>query len=122
MLKAAGQPRAQVYIANIVKCRPPDNRDPKPEEAQACSGYLARQIGLVKPKIILALGRVAAQNLLQSNAPVGRMRGRVHALPGEGIPVVVTYHPAYLLRSPHDKAKAWQDLLMARRIARGENP
>ncbi len=119
MLLAAGQPREQVYIANIVKCRPPDNRDPKPEEAQACSGYLAQQIEWVNPKIILAVGRVAAQNLLHTDAPVGRMRGRVHSMPGTGIPVVVTYHPAYLLRSPQQKPKAWQDLVMARRVAHG---
>lgn len=120
MLLAAGQGREQVYIGNIVKCRPPDNRDPKPEEAEACSAYLLGQIALVKPKIILAVGRVAAQNLLNSDAPVGRMRGRVHSMPGTGIPVVVTYHPAYLLRSPQQKPKAWQDLVMARRVVRGE--
>ena len=119
MLLAVGQPREQVYIGNIVKCRPPDNRDPKPEEAEACSAYLARQIEWVNPKVILVVGRVAAQNLLHTDTPVGRLRGRVHSMPGTGIPVVVTYHPAYLLRSPQQKPKVWQDLVMARRVARG---
>jgi DNA polymerase len=119
MLLAVGQPREQVYIGNIVKCRPPDNRDPKPEEAEACSSYLARQIQLVNPKIILAVGRVAAQNLLHTDTPVGRLRGRVHSMPGTGIPVIVTYHPAYLLRSPQQKIKVWQDLVMARRLVCG---
>lgn len=120
MLLAVGQSRRQVYIANIVKCRPPNNRDPSAEEAAACSGYLARQIEWVRPRLILAVGRVAAQNLLNTEAPVGRLRGRVHPLPGSDIPVVVTYHPAYLLRSPQQKARAWADLVMARRVARGD--
>ncbi|NNF40946.1 MAG: uracil-DNA glycosylase [Woeseiaceae bacterium] len=115
MLQAIGQSRDRVFIANILKCRPPDNRDPKPGEAAACRGYLERQIALVQPKIILAVGKIAAQNLLGCNDPVGRMRGKVHAL-GE-IPLVVTYHPAYLLRSPSQKKKAWSDLCLAARLA-----
>ncbi|MBT8132301.1 MAG: uracil-DNA glycosylase [Gammaproteobacteria bacterium] len=114
MLLAAGFKRSEVYIANIVKCRPPDNRDPRPDEAKSCSSYLARQIALVNPKIILAVGRVAAQRLLQSETPVGKMRGKLHRYGNDpGIPVVVTYHPAYLLRSPREKPKVWQDLLFA---------
>ena len=115
MLFAIGQSRDCVFIANILKCRPPNNRDPKPAEAAACREYLDRQIDMIKPKIILAVGRIAAQNLLASDAPVGRMRGRPHDL--GGIPLVVTYHPAYLLRSPSQKQKSWHDLCLARRLA-----
>ncbi len=114
MLLAIGQSRDQVFIANILKCRPPNNRDPKPDEAAACREYLERQIELIRPKIILAVGRIAAQNLLGSDEPVGRMRGRAHDL--GGIPLVVTYHPAYLLRSPSQKAKSWSDLCLASRL------
>lgn len=113
MLRAVGQPRDKVFIANILKCRPPDNRDPKPAEAAACRRYLERQIALVRPKIILAVGKIAAQHMLGSDAPVGQMRGTVHQH-GE-IPLVVTYHPAYLLRSPTQKSKAWDDLCLASR-------
>lgn len=116
MLRAVGQDREQVFIANILKCRPPGNRDPKVEEASACRAYLERQIELVQPQIILAVGRVAAQNLLGTDAPVGRLRGRRHSL-GE-IPMVVTYHPAYLLRSPSQKRKSWDDLCLAKNIVR----
>ncbi len=115
MLLAIGQTRETVFIANILKCRPPNNRDPKPAEAESCREYLQRQIDLVQPRIILAVGRVAAQNLLASDAPVGRMRGRAHQL--DGIPLVVTYHPAYLLRSPSQKRKSWSDLCLAQRLA-----
>jgi DNA polymerase len=114
MLRAVGLTRDAVFIANILKCRPPNNRDPKADEAAACRGYLEQQISLVQPKIILAVGRIAAQQLLESDAPVGRLRGRVHSL-GQ-IPVVVTYHPAYLLRSPSQKRKAWDDLCLANRV------
>lgn len=114
MLRAVGQGRDKVFIANILKCRPPNNRDPKPDEARACRDYLERQIELVGPDIILAVGRIAAQNLLGSEAPVGRLRGKRHAL-GE-TPLVVTYHPAYLLRSPSQKRKVWDDLCLARRM------
>ena len=105
-----------VSIANILKCRPPNNRDPKTDEVAQCREYLERQIALVEPSIVLAVGRIAAQNLLGTDAPVGRLRGRRHSL-GE-IPLVVTYHPAYLLRSPSQKRKAWEDLAMAQGIAR----
>lgn len=115
MLLAIGQSRESVFIANILKCRPPHNRDPKPTEAMACRGYLERQIELVQPKIILAVGKIAAQNLLGSDDPVGRMRGRPHDL--GGIPLVVTYHPAFLLRSPSQKHKSWSDLCLAKRLA-----
>lgn len=117
MLRAIGQARADVFIANILKCRPPNNRDPKVEEVGQCREYLERQIALVNPDIILAVGRIAAQNLLGTDSPVGRLRGRRHSL-GE-VPLVVTYHPAYLLRSPSQKRKAWEDLSMARAIAAG---
>jgi uracil-DNA glycosylase len=116
MIAAVGLKREQVYIANILKCRPPNNRDPKPEEAELCRPYLERQIALVKPKLILAVGRIAAQNLLQTDTTIGRLRGSVHKL-GE-LPVVVTYHPAYLLRSPGEKRKAWDDLKLAMRVAK----
>ncbi len=109
MLKAAGFDRQDVYIANIVKCRPPSNRDPRPEEAAACAGYLQQQIALVKPALILAVGRVAAQNLLGVSEPLGKLRGRQYAYGDDGPPVVVTYHPAYLLRSPSCQALALAD-------------
>jgi uracil-DNA glycosylase family 4 len=115
MLRAIGESRDSVFIANILKCRPPNNRDPKPQEAAACRDYLERQIALVGPKIILAVGKIAAQNLLGSDEPVGRMRGRAYDL--NGIPLVVTYHPAYLLRSPSQKRKSWSDLCLASRMA-----
>ncbi len=118
MLKAIGLCREQVYIANILKCRPPGNRDPRPEEAACCSAYLQRQIELIQPKLILALGRIAAQRLLQSNTSLARMRGQVHRLEPSGTPLMVTYHPAYLLRSPAEKRKAWADLLAARQFVR----
>lgn len=114
MLLAIGLRREQVYITNIVKCRPPGNREPAPEEAQRCAPYLARQIALIKPRIILAVGRIAAQNLLKSDRPVGTLRGKRFYYDETEIPIVVTYHPAYLLRSPQEKRKAWQDLLFAK--------
>ena len=100
-----------VYIANVLKSRPPGNRDPLPEEVAACLPYLERQIDLIKPKLIVAVGRIAAQNLLATDTPIGKLRGCVHQY--RGVPLVVTYHPAYLLRSPADKAKAWEDLVLA---------
>jgi DNA polymerase len=114
MLRAIGLPRSEVYIANILKCRPPGNRDPQPDEASLCTPYLSRQIGLVKPRAILAVGRIAAQWLLQTDAPIGRLRGRVFRYGESGTPLIVTYHPAYLLRSPLQKATAWTDLCMVR--------
>lgn len=119
MLRAIGLQREQVYITNVVKCHPPGNRDPKPGEAAACRGYLERQIGLVRPRVILALGRVAAQSLLHSDEPVAGLRGRRLTFGEQAIPLVVTYHPAYLLRSPAEKRNAWQDLLLARRLVSG---
>jgi DNA polymerase len=116
MLRAVGFERGDVYIANILKCRPPNNRDPRPQEVAECFGYLRRQIELVSPKLIIAVGRVAAQNLLQREDPVGRLRGEVHRLEPFDVPVVVTYHPAYLLRSPGQKRKAWADLCLAREV------
>jgi len=113
MLRAIGFERDQVYIANILKCRPPGNRDPHVEEALHCEPYLMRQIELIAPEVILAVGRVSAQNLLKSTDAVGRLRGRVHRFGASNIPLVVTYHPAYLLRSPEQKAKSWQDLQQA---------
>ena len=113
MLAAVGMARETVYIANILKCRPPQNRDPKAEEVLACSPYLERQIALIEPTLILAVGRIAAQNLLQVETPIGRMRGKLHSYGDRSIPVVVTYHPAYLLRSPGEKRKAWDDLRFA---------
>lgn len=115
MLRAIGLDRkSNVYIANILKSRPPNNRDPRPEEVAACLPYLERQIALLQPKIMLAVGRVAAQNLLGTDAPLGRLRGRVHHFGEMHTPLVVTYHPAYLLRTPADKRKAWEDLKFAR--------
>jgi DNA polymerase len=109
MLRAAGLRREQVFIANILKCRPPRNRDPQPAEVAQCLPYLLRQVELVAPALILCVGRIAAQNLLGTDAPLGRLRGTLHRLPS-GVPVLVTYHPAYLLRSPGEKRKAWDDL------------
>lgn len=111
MLRAIGLDREEVFIANIVKCRPPANRDPQPVEIETCKPYLLRQIALIKPKIIVVLGRVAAQALLNTNQPIGSLRGKIHAL--NDTPVVVVYHPAYLLRSLLDKRKAWEDLKLA---------
>lgn len=118
MLQAIGLRREQVFIANILKCRPPGNRDPKPEEVVCCMPYLKAQIDLVNPRILLCVGRIAAQNLLGTDTPIGKLRGKRHVLPGSSRPVVVTYHPAYLLRSPGEKRKAWTDLVMALDIAR----
>jgi DNA polymerase len=110
-------PAQRVYIANTLKCRPPRNRNPSPEEMAQCEPFLVRQIELLKPRIILAMGRFAVQALLRSDEPIGRLRGRVHHY--QGVPLVVTYHPAYLLRSPLDKAKAWEDLCLAADVAEG---
>jgi len=122
MLQALGLQREDVYIANILKCRPPNNRDPLAEEVIKCEAYLHRQVELIQPKIILAVGRVAAQNLLKIDTPVGKMRQRQYEYADTGIPVVITYHPAYLLRSPGEKRKAWVDLCFARDILQGSRP
>lgn len=113
MLLALGLQRSQVYIANILKCRPPNNRDPLPEEVNHCESYLQKQIRLIQPKVILAVGRIAAQNLLKTNERIGALRGRKFFYGEQHVPVIVTYHPAYLLRSPKEKRKAWSDLLLA---------
>jgi DNA polymerase len=122
MLRALGLTRGeadaarQVYIANTLKCRPPGNRNPEPEELAQCEPFLIRQVALVQPKIILAMGRFAVQSLLRSSEPIGRLRGRVHHY--QGVPLIVTYHPAYLLRNLEDKAKAWDDLCLAAATAK----
>ena len=116
MLAAIHLRRDDVYIANILKCRPPRNRDPKPDEASTCTPYLQRQIDLLQPRVILALGRIAAQWLLQSSAPIGRLRGRTFDFGSDSTPLVVSYHPAYLLRSPLQKAKSWEDLKLVKRL------
>ncbi len=116
MLRAVGLTRAQVYIANVLKCRPPGNRDPSASEAAECLPYLERQIALLNPRIMLAVGRIAAQNLLRTDAPLTRLRRQVHAFGPSRLPLVVTYHPAYLLRTPTEKRKAWEDLKFAREV------
>ncbi|MGH8231072.1 MAG: uracil-DNA glycosylase [Steroidobacteraceae bacterium] len=114
MLRALGQPRDTVYIANVLKCRPPANRDPKPDEVARCLPYLQQQLDLIQPRLLLAVGRIAAQNLLQTDAPLARLRGQVHRFGARATPLIVTYHPAYLLRSPGEKRKAWIDLKFVR--------
>ena len=120
MLRAIGLGREQVYICNILKCRPPNNADPTPAQVASCRPFLARQIALINPQLILALGRVAAQNLLQVTTPLNQLRGRIHHCAtvdaGTLLPVWVTYHPAYLLRSPQEKARAWEDLKAVRTL------
>ena len=114
MLHALGLKRHEVYIANVLKCRPPNNRDPRPAEVESCEPYLVRQIQLLQPRVIVALGRHAAHSLLKSDLPLGKLRARQHTY--QGIPLVATYHPAYLLRTPSDKRKAWEDLCLARTV------
>ena len=108
-------PERQVYIANTLKCRPPRNRNPEPEELARCEPFLMRQIELIRPRLILAMGRFAVQALLRSSEPIGKLRGRVHRY--QGVPLVVTYHPAYLLRNLADKSRAWDDLCLAAQTA-----
>ena len=114
MLLAIGFEREQVYIANILKCRPPNNRDPQPQEIDNCQAYLRQQIELIRPRAIFAVGRVATQALLNSTATMGAMRGKQHSY--QGIPLIASYHPAYLLRKPTEKRKSWQDLLLLKRL------
>ena len=119
MLAALGLSRRHnVYIANILKCRPPGNRNPEPQEVAQCEPFLRRQIQLLQPRIILAMGRFAVQSLLGTTEPIGKLRGRMHRY--QGVPVVVTYHPAYLLRNLADKAKAWDDLCLALDLMRAQ--
>jgi uracil-DNA glycosylase family 4 len=118
MLAALALRRGEnVYIANVLKCRPPGNRNPESAEVAACTPFLLRQIALIEPKLIVAMGRFAAQTLLETDATIASLRGRVHRY--AGVPLIVTYHPAYLLRNLPDKAKAWSDLLFARRTIAG---
>ncbi|WP_349306738.1 uracil-DNA glycosylase [Chitinivorax sp. B] len=118
MLGSIGLTRQEnVFIANVLKCRPPQNRDPDPYEVAQCEPFLLRQIELIQPKIIVALGRFAAQSLTKSDARIGSLRGRVHQY--HGLPLIITYHPAYLLRNLPDKARAWEDLCLARRTFGG---
>jgi uracil-DNA glycosylase family 4 len=116
MLRALGLSREQAYIANVLKCRPPENRDPQTVEMNTCAPFLNRQIELIQPRVIVAVGRVAAQRLLATDIAVGRLRGKIHRYGERQTPLVVTYHPAYLLRRPGEKAKSWQDLLIAKAV------
>ncbi|MCO6440056.1 MAG: uracil-DNA glycosylase [Nitrococcus mobilis] len=122
MLRAIGLSRETVYITNVLKSRPPNNRDPRPDEVAACEPYLRRQLELISPSLILALGRIAAQYLLKSTQSLGRLRGAWHHYGPQATPLRVTYHPAYLLRSPADKHKAWQDLKHLRQRLRDASP
>lgn len=116
MIAALGLARDQVFIANAIKCRPPDNRDPEEHEVEQCTPYLKAQIAMIQPRVIVALGRISARLLLDAHekTPMSELRGAVHTYEKTGIPLIVTYHPAYLLRSPDQKRVAWQDLLLAR--------
>ena len=116
LLASINMKREQVYIANVLKCRPPNNRDPKPEEVVCCEGYLQRQVALIKPKMILAVGRIAAHNLLKTDNSLAKLRQRTYNYGPTETPLIVTYHPAYLLRSPREKRKAWQDLQYAVKV------
>lgn len=120
MLAAVGKTREEVFIANVLKCRPPNNRDPLGEEVKQCEGYLHAQIRMVKPKLLIALGRFAAQSLLKSTRPISKLRGEVFEHAETRIPLIVTYHPAYLLRNPIDKRKAWRDLCLIKRVSEYE--
>ncbi len=117
MLAAIGLQREQIYIANVLKCRPPNNRDPRPEEAQACAHWLEQQIALIQPELMLVLGRIAAHHLLNTDRSLASLRGRTHQY--AGIPLIVSYHPAYLLRQPVEKRKSWQDLKYVKSLLNG---
>ncbi len=121
MIAALQMQRSEVFIANVIKCRPPQNRDPYPREVAECEPYLHRQLELVRPKIIVALGRISAQALLKSSQSLGNLRGKVYRYGPSNTPLVITYHPAYLLRSPQQKAKSWQDLLLAKSVVSGQS-
>lgn len=116
MIDSIGMNRKNVYVANVLKCRPPENRDPVGIEVQSCEGYLHKQIELIRPKLIISLGRFAAQSLLKTSLPIGKLRGELHSYSTFEIPLVATYHPAYLLRSPLEKRKVWRDLLLAKSV------
>jgi uracil-DNA glycosylase family 4 len=119
MLRAISRERSAVFIANVQKCRPPQNRDPSVQEIASCMPFLQRQIALVNPRLILVVGRIAAHSLLAVDTPIGKLRGKVHQYGERQIPLVVTYHPAYLLRSPDQKRHAWADLLLALDVLAG---
>jgi len=114
MLRAIGHSRETLYIANVLKCRPPGNRDPRPDEVASCLPYLSQQIDMIQPRLLVAVGRIAAQNLLATDTPLARLRGQVHRFGARATPLIVTYHPAYLLRSPTEKRKSWVDLKFIR--------
>ena len=114
MLRAIGHSRETLYIANVLKCRPPGNREPKPGEVSCCLPYLTQQVDMIQPRLLVAVGRVAGQNLLGTDTPLARLRGQVHRFGARAIPLIVTYHPAYLLRSPTEKRKSWVDLKFIR--------
>lgn len=121
MINAMGLSRADIFIANVVKCRPPRNRNPEPDEVASCSPFLRRQISIIRPKVVVALGKFAGQTLKQEETPISRLRGRIHDLPhwdeaSEGIKLVPTFHPAYLLRNPPAKKEAWEDLQLAAKV------
>ena len=116
MIDSIGMSRKNVYVANVLKCRPPENRDPVGSEVRSCEGYLHKQIELIRPKLIISLGRFAAQSLLKTSLPIGKLRGKLHSYSTFEIPLVATYHPAYLLRSPLEKRKVWRDLLLAKSV------
>ena len=120
ILHAAGLSREQVYIANTIKCRPPANRNPQHQESDRCYPFLQRQIALLQPKIIVLLGKVAAHRMIDTDQPLGKLRGKIYRYQDQ-IPMVVTYHPAYLLRSPSQKAKVWEDLLLAKTVLAGQS-
>jgi DNA polymerase len=114
MIEAMSYRREDVYIANVVKCRPPGNRNPEPDEIEACEPFLRAQLGAIRPKVVVALGKFAAQTLLRDTSPISRLRGRWFEY--EGVRLMPTFHPAYLLRSPNEKAKAWEDLQLVMRL------
>jgi DNA polymerase len=122
MLFAIGLDRKQVFICNVLKCRPPNNRDPQLDEVEACASFLTAQIESIKPRVILALGRFAAHRLLETDLPVYKMRANTNVLPGTEIPVVVTYHPASLLRNPEQKAESWLDLCKVNALLESSKP
>lgn len=122
MLKSIGLKRTDVYIANILKCRPPNNRDPLPEEVKLCTPYLQNQIDLIQPKVLVAVGRIAAQFLLNTMEPMSRLRGKTYQYGQQKIPLLVTYHPAYLLRSPSEKRKAYMDFIMIKKASMESSP
>lgn len=122
MLQAINLDREKIYITNILKCRPPNNRDPLPREVELCTPYLLQQIELLQPKLIVASGRIAAQFLLDTKLSLGQLRGKLHYYGKHKIPLLVTYHPAYLLRSPKEKAKAYEDLLKIKELLKSSHP